>query len=147
MAIKISDKAQAVLEAIIIGKCHTREEIATHLKSTIPSVNGALTGLLRNGLVEVNVSTGSINATPDASMFVKAAAHAAAPRSGTKMELATKIFEEHFNEGRKSVISLFQKSVGLTEKGAATYYQTLRERHGMVHGIAAQSKAAEGKAK
>jgi len=135
----ISEKAQSVLEAIAEGN-DNRENVAYYLGISIPSVNGSLTGLKRNGLIEVE-DDGTILLTEDADEFLPEGSPASrqyTPRPGSKMAHASKLFNRLFDKGRQAVLAAFRDQVGLTERGAATYYQTLRERSGMVHGVAAQ---------
>lgn len=143
----------AILGAVAKGN-HDRGDIAKKLGFSIPQVNGSLRVLAQNGLVEIS-QDGMVNNTPDASQFVQGngsktktvkASRAAdesatrAPRKGTKMEAARKVFTKFAERGRQVVLAKLQ-DIGLTEKGSATYYQTLRAQSGMSVGIAAQKKA------
>ena len=47
-------------------------------------------------------------------------------KSKSKMEMARQIMEDHKGEKRADVLLLFVSRCGLTEKGAATYYQLLK---------------------
>lgn len=49
------------------------------------------------------------------------------PRSESKTAKAKKVFNEMSGAQRKDVIARFETEVGLTPKGASTYYQTLRK--------------------
>ena len=144
----ITPKATALLNAIALGLA-SREAIASHLGVTIPVVNGSLTSLKRNGLVEINEEDGSIALTADATPYitVKAGKQATprAPRTGTKMEEARKVFNALFNQGRQAVLAAFQTQVGLTKDGAVTYFQTLRGQAGLVNGVAFSKKTPKVK--
>lgn len=133
----ITEKAQSVLNAIAAGN-DTRDAVATHLGVSVPTVNGSITSLKRNSLIEVD-DDGTITLTSAASEFVtvkKSRRGAATPsvsgghREGTKMAEAAKIFEKKFSAGRPVVLEAFMKQVGLTKAGAATYYQSLRTQSG-----------------
>ncbi len=50
----------------------------------------------------------------------------------SKVEKATSIFCEMDGFSRKMIINRFQVEIGLTEKGASTYYQNLRKKAGLV---------------
>lgn len=54
------------------------------------------------------------------------------PRAESKVAKATAVFCEMSGFSRKMVINRFQNELGLTEKGASTYYQNLRKRAGLV---------------
>lgn len=54
------------------------------------------------------------------------------PRSESKTAKATELFKAMLGQPRKDVIQRFEKDIGLTPKGASTYYQTMRARAGMV---------------
>lgn len=131
----ITEKAQAVLDAVAAGN-DTREDVATYLGVSGPTVNGSMTALKRHDLINVD-DDGTITLTSAASKFVTAKkGRRVAPtvsgghREGTKMAEAAKIFEKKFNAGRPTVLEAFVKQVGLTKAGAATYYQTLRTQSG-----------------
>lgn len=150
MASAITEKSQTVLNTIAKG-VGTREAIAEKLGVTVPVVNGSLTALKRNGLIEID-DDGYITVTEDAAEFVSTkprAARAAAGehRAGTKMAEAAKIFEKKFSNGRQAVLNAFMTQVGLTKAGASTYYQMLRSQAGMTHGVAFQKRggAARGR--
>ncbi|HEY6022312.1 MAG TPA: helix-turn-helix domain-containing protein [Candidatus Paceibacterota bacterium] len=134
----ITEKALSVLEAIAAGN-DNREDVAAHLGTSVPTVNGSMTALKRHGLIEVD-DDGNITLTDAASEFVtvkksrRGAATAAISgghREGTKMAEAAKIFEKKFAAGRPVVLEAFMKQVGLSKAGAATYYQTLRTQSGV----------------
>ena len=141
----ITEKATAVLNAVAAGH-HTREAIAAAMNVTIPVVNGSLTSLKRNGLVEIDEEDGAVALTADAKPFITAkkgkAAAAAKPsvREGTKMEAARQLFNSLFKKGRQAVLEAFREQVGLTKAGAVTYYQTLRGQAGMTQGVAFSKK-------
>lgn len=129
-AITISDKAKTVLAAIIRG-AHTRDEIAKKLGVSVPVVNGSITSLKRNGLVEVNDESGEILASPEAPAHAGVQARAPrAPRENTKMEQARTVFNKLYDKGRQVVLAQFRETIGLTAAGASTYYQTLRRETG-----------------
>jgi hypothetical protein len=54
------------------------------------------------------------------------------PRGESKVVKAAKIFSDTIGFSRKIVLARLQKEVGLTEKGASTYYQNCRRKAGMV---------------
>ena len=139
----ITEKATAVLNAIAAGH-HSREAIAAAMDVTIPVVNGSLTSLRRNGLVEIDEEDGDVALTADAKAYVtvktRAARTPSGPREGTKMEAARQLFNSLFKKGRQSVLAAFQEQVGLTKAGAVTYYQTLRGQAGMTQGVAFSKK-------
>jgi hypothetical protein len=137
----ITSKAQEVLQVIANGNV-TRDTVAGALDKSISQVNGSITQLKRNGLVEID-GEGNFSLTPDAGEFVtikgkrgrkpavQVEAHQRAARTGTKMEAARNIFDKYFDKGRQFVLEKFQTNVGLTEKGASTYFQTLRHETGV----------------
>lgn len=136
--IAITAKSQAVLDAIAAGNT-TREDIAESLNVSLPTVNGSLTALKRNGLAEVD-DDGTITLTEDASEYITGGGVATVRghRPGTKMAEAAKLFNDKFGQGRQAVLAAFQSRIGLTKAGAATYYQMLRTQAGMSHGVAFQ---------
>ena len=138
----ITEKATAVLNAVAAGH-HTREAIAAAMNVTIPVVNGSLTSLKRNGLVEIDEEDGAVALTADAKPFITAKKGKAAKpsvREGTKMEAARQLFNSLFKKGRQAVLEAFREQVGLTKAGAVTYYQTLRGQAGMTQGVAFSKK-------
>lgn len=148
--IAITAKSQAVLDAIAAGN-DTREAIAESLNVSLPTVNGSLTALKRNGLAEVE-DDGTITLTEDASEYITegGVATVRGHRPGTKMAEAAKLFNDKFDQGRQAVLAAFQSRIGLTKAGAATYYQMLRTQAGMAHGVAFQrgkKKPAAGKSR
>jgi hypothetical protein len=54
------------------------------------------------------------------------------PRSESKTAKAAQIFQAMPNAKRKDVITRFESELGLTSKGASTYYQTCRKNNGLV---------------
>lgn len=54
------------------------------------------------------------------------------PRGASKVVEAAKIFSDTVGFSRKLVIARFQNELGLTEKGASTYYQNCRRKAGLV---------------
>jgi hypothetical protein len=62
------------------------------------------------------------------------------PRAESKVAKATQVFCEMQGFSRKMVINRFQAELGLTEKGASTYYQNMRKKAGMVSGRASAGK-------
>lgn len=136
--ISLPQKAQAVLSVIARG-AHTRDAIATKMGVTVPVVNGSITALKRNGLVEVS-DEGEIAVTPDASAYVTISGTGSrGPRPGSKMAQARSLFTKFADKGRPAVLEQF-RGIGLTEKGASTYYQTLRTE-------AVQAQAAKSKSR
>jgi DNA-binding transcriptional ArsR family regulator len=139
----ISEKGHNVLRAIAVGNS-TRELAAAALGVSIATVNGSLTSLKRNGLIEVS-DAGQLTLTEDAAPFVKDVLAASkgprAARTGTKMEKAKEIFQRLIPSGRPAVLDAFRKEVGLTKAGASTYFQMLRAQSGMAQGVAFQKKA------
>lgn len=131
----VTEKGLIVLKAAV--KHNTREKIARRLDQSIAQVNGALTGLKRNGLIEIDAD-GVITVTPDAAPYLSKRAGGTAeraPRTGTKMEAARAIFNKFAQkEGRSGVIDRLVAQVGLTAKGASTYFQTLRVQAGIPAG-------------
>jgi hypothetical protein len=90
-------------------------------------------------------------------MATKAQSNAQQPVSGTttittaqsasKAEKARAIFGEMQNSPRKDVVARFVTDAGLTEKGAATYYQNFRKEAGLVHNrVEPASTQATGRA-
>lgn len=56
----------------------------------------------------------------------------ATQQSTSKAAKAREIFSEMQGQPRKDVVQKFVAEAGLTEKGAATYYQNFRKEAGMV---------------
>jgi hypothetical protein len=54
------------------------------------------------------------------------------PRSESKTAKAAEIFQSMQGAKRQEVISRFTNDLGLTPKGASTYYQTCRDKAGLV---------------
>lgn len=52
------------------------------------------------------------------------------PKAPSKMDLARAVFAEMPGASRKDVIARFVAEVGLTEKGASTYYQSIKGKRG-----------------
>lgn len=130
MQLSITAKAQSVLMAIA-GGAASREEIATKLGVSVPVVNGSITSLKRNKLVEISDKTGLLAVTAEAKPFTTGEAAKAAPaadeaKTATKMDQARKLFAQYSKQGRQVVLAHFQEQIGLTPKGASTYYQILR---------------------
>lgn len=147
MTKQITDKGQNVLNAIALGH-HARGDIASYLNVSAPSVNGAINGLSRNGLVDIHES-GDVFLTADAAEFVTVKVGSRgprAPRTGTKMEQARGVFAQYASKGRQTVLAQFAK-LGLTKAGASTYYQTLRHEAEMAQAAGNNRKGALRKAK
>ena len=53
-------------------------------------------------------------------------------RADTKVARAARIFSQMSNYSRSLVIQRFQNDLGLTAKGASTYYQNCRKAVGLV---------------
>lgn len=67
------------------------------------------------------------------------------PRSESKTAKAEEMFNSMPGVPRSTLIQKFTAELGLTAKGASTYYQTMRKRAGMTttrHGGAVMPKAA-----
>lgn len=123
----LTTKAINVLTSISRG-ASTREDIAAKLATSVPTVNGSLNALKRNGLVEDHEGTLSI--TPDAKPFLaKATPSTNGSARMTKMAAARSVFAKNVDKGRQFVLNLFRDSIGLTAAGASTYYQTLRQQN------------------
>lgn len=123
--ITLTSKAQAVL-AVIAAGAQNRDDIAKKMKVSVPTVNGSLTSLKRNGLVAID-DDGGITTTSGALAHLGGAMQSTrTPRTGTKMERARAIFNKYVDKGRQTVLERFRDNVGLTQAGASTYYQTLR---------------------
>lgn len=127
--INLTEKAKNVL-AIIAAGASTRDEIAESMGVSVPVVNGSLTMLKRNGLVEI-ADDGAVSVTPDAADYVEMPEGKDTPaqrssRPGSKMEQAREVFAKFVEQGRQAVLEQFRNTIGLTPAGAATYYQTLR---------------------
>lgn len=58
---------------------------------------------------------------------------------GTKMEAARFIFQRHFKDGRQAVLRHLRENVGLSERGAITYYQNLRIEAGLSDAVGARA--------
>lgn len=54
------------------------------------------------------------------------------PRSESKTAKAEVIFKAMPDSPRKDVLKEFESQLDLTPKGASTYYQTLRQKNGLV---------------
>ena len=59
--------------------------------------------------------------------------HIRTPRSECKAALAKGIFDVMIGFPRQVVLNRFVVELGLTEKGASTYYQNCRKAAGLVH--------------
>jgi len=131
----VTEKGLIVLKAA--SKHNTREKIARRLGQSVAQVNGALTGLKRNGLIEIDAE-GVITVTPDAAPYLSKRAGGTAERAtrtNTKMAAARRLFDKYASkEGRGGLIARFMKEIGLTEKGASTYFQTIRVQAGVPAG-------------
>lgn len=135
--VNLTDKAKTILNVIAHGAT-SRDEIAESMGVSVPVVNGSLTALKRNGLIELDPTSGAVSITPDARPYldppkmkqdiptVEGKHH----RPGSKMEQAREVFSQFVNDGRQAVLEQFRTSIGLTPAGAATYYQTLRHETG-----------------
>lgn len=123
----LTDNAQNVLNAIATGKS-TKEAVGTSLNMTAASVGGSVRALQNRGLVDVT-SDGTLALTPDASEWVTARTRKA--RTGTKAEMARKIFQRYGTSNRQKVLEKFEHDIGLTPKGAITYYQNMRKEAGL----------------
>ena len=55
------------------------------------------------------------------------------PRANSKTAKARAMFTETLGQPRATVIKRFEAEIGLTAKGASTYYQTMRKQSGLVH--------------
>lgn len=136
----ISQKAYNVLAVLGKGK-RDREYIAEALDITMSSVNGTLTGLRNNGLVDIDAN-GKVAATAAAKPYlakkgqegVKVVGGPRKQRTGTKMEQARLLFDRYHDKGRPAVLEHF-RDIGLTERGASTYYQNIRRERGMSNPI------------
>lgn len=142
----LTPKALTVL-ASIAKSGSTRDDIAAALGVSVPVVNGSLTSLKRNGLVEIDDETGNITRTPDADPYLKANGKAAKAPSATatKMDQARAIFNKYVDKGRQIVLEHFRTNVGLTQAGASTYYQTLRHENELAGMAFQKSKKAAAK--
>lgn len=132
----LTDNSQSVLNAIASGKS-TRDIISNVLNMTATAVSGSIRSLSSRGLIETS-KNGSITTTPDALQYITKRTRK--PRTGTKMEQARAVFQRHYSQGRPAVLSKLRDSVGLTEKGAVTYYQNLRVEAGIAPASLAHSK-------
>lgn len=140
----LTTKAQSVL-AVIVKGANTRDAIATKLGVTVPVVNGSITALKRNGLVELDYGAGIVSPTPDASAYLaqmKETAKEGTPSAHTKMADARAVFAKFMDKGRQTVLEQFRTKIGLTPKGASTYYQTLRRENDMAVMAFQKAKAA-----
>lgn len=133
----LTDNSQTVLNAIARGKV-TKDAISSDLNMSISSVSGSLRSLSNRGLIETS-KDGLIATTRDAVPYITAKARKV--RTGTKMEQARVMFQRHYSEGRAAVLTKLRDKVGLTDKGAVTYYQSLR----VEAGIAPVSLAHSGR--
>jgi hypothetical protein len=124
----LTSKAQAVL-AVIVKGANTRDAIASQLGVTVPVVNGSITALKRHGLVELDYTAGIVTATPEAASVFGGSTTAVVRTS--KMQEARATFAKYMDKGRQVVLEHFRIDVGLTPKGASTYYQTLRRENDM----------------
>ena len=55
------------------------------------------------------------------------------PRANSKTARARAMFAATTDLPRSAVIKRFEDEIGLTPKGASTYYQTMRKQNGLVH--------------
>ncbi len=138
MARALTDNSQAVLNAVATGK-NQRDVLSRTLNMTGTTVGNSLRSLIGKGLIEVNKKDGSLSITPDGREH--ATVRARAKRTGTKMEQARVVFQKYNAQGRPAVLSRLRDDVGLTEKGAITYYQNLRVEAGLGPVSAAHSRA------
>lgn len=60
------------------------------------------------------------------------AEHIRTHRATSKVARAKEIFTQMVGYPRSDVIKRFQAELGLTEKGASTYYQNQRKEYGLV---------------
>jgi hypothetical protein len=158
-------KAISILAAIMKGN-HQRTDLAKKLKLSIPALNGSLRNLKRDGLVEQDPETDTLDITEDAKQFVvgkssgttaSGASTQRAERKGTKTAKARKLFERFLERGRPVVLQKMQEQAGLTANGAATYFQKFRADAGLslahqkrkpaARPVKAKAKASKAKAK
>lgn len=123
----LTETSQSVLNAIASGK-HKRDTIVTATSLSASAVGGAIRSLVNRGLIE-STKDGMVATTPDAKQFITTRTRK--PRADTKMAEARVLFQKHFKDGRPVVLSKLRDKVGLTEKGAITYYQNLRVEAGI----------------
>jgi hypothetical protein len=121
-AVNLSPNAIKILGYVSKG-LNTREAIAKRMKTSVPVVNGSLTVLKRQEMVTVD-EEGVITAVEGAAVVAESA-HT--PRSQSKMAQARKLYAKYQHKGRQVVLDKLI-GIGLTPKGASTYYQTLKTR-------------------
>lgn len=140
----INAKTKHVLSVIAAleagGTDVTRDAIMTKIGASGAAVTNSLKTLAGNGLIETT-EDGHITTTPDAITHISLTPAGRAPRVGTKMDIARNLMVKHGEKGRQFVLSKFRTDVGLTDKGASTYYQTL-SREAKQSSIAAQAAKA-----
>lgn len=131
----LSANAQKIL-SLIHGGATDRAAIAKKMRASVQSVNGSITALVRAGHVTRN-EDGSLateggaqsNAANDNGDNPRATGPGSrGHRPGSKMSKARAIFlkAQEGEKDRQWTLGQFTKKLGLTPKGASTYYQSLK---------------------
>ena len=106
---------------------NTREALAKKVRGTVASVNGSITALKRAGVVELD-EEGTIKQLLKMDQIEIGGAVERTPRKNSKAAKARTIFNRMHGQG-KTRAQILPKLValGLTDKGASTYYQTMKK--------------------
>lgn len=125
VAVNLSPAAQKILGHIAKGVT-TREALAKKMRTTVAAVNGSITALKRNEIVQLD-DEGTIELLKQPSDITVGAGTERTPRSHSKMAKARTIFNRMHAAGKERHQILPKLvALGLTDKGASTYYQTLK---------------------